>query len=83
VGGVTWRRRSWPYITFAQARALAMNPGLTLRDLIELFQENVERPRDVFGRVWARPGCRMRVYRQSRMDEKGGGEGTLNQEGKV
>jgi hypothetical protein len=112
-----------PCITFAQVRVLAVKQGLTLRDLVAQFQEDMERPREVFMRVWdrrldevvmpywaviewyqkvtapvlalageptcacgcgarvwgrrkwARPGCRMRVYRQSRMAEKGGGEG--------
>jgi hypothetical protein len=109
-----------PCITFAQVRELALKQGLTLHDLGEQFQEDVERPREVFTRVWdkrlgevvmpywaviqwyekatapvlalageptcacgcgarvwgrrkwARPGCRMRVYRQSRIAEIGG-----------
>jgi hypothetical protein len=41
-----------PCITFAQVRALAMKQGLTLRDLVGQFQEDVEHPREVFTRVW-------------------------------
>jgi hypothetical protein len=107
-------------ITFEQVRALAMKQALSMRDLVEQFQDDVERPREVFTRVWdkrlggvvmpywaviqwyekatapvlslageptcacgcgarvwgrrkwARAGCRMRVYRQSRIAEKGG-----------
>jgi hypothetical protein len=112
-----------PCITFGQVRALAVKQGMSPSDLVAQFQEDVERPREVFTRVWdrrlggvvmpywaviqwyqkttapvlalageptcacgcgirvwgrrkwAKPGCRMRVYRQSRMAEKGGGEG--------
>jgi hypothetical protein len=122
-----WGVDQAPCITFAQVRALAMHQGLTLRDLVEQFQEDVERPREVFTRVWdrrlgdvvipywaviqwyqkatapvlalggeptcacgcgarvwgrekwARPGCRMRVYRQSRTADEEGGEATKNQ----
>jgi hypothetical protein len=122
-----WAIDQAPCVTFAQVRALAMKQGLTLRDLVEQFQEDVERPREMFTRVWdtrlgevvmpywaviqwyqkttapvlalageptcacgcqvrvwgrrkwARPGRRMRVYRQSRMAEKGGDEATSNQ----
>jgi hypothetical protein len=117
-----WAVDQVPCITFAQVRTLAMKQGMTLRDLVEQFQEDVERPREVFMRVWdkrlgevvmpywaviqwyekatapvlavageptcacgcrarvwgrrkwASPGCRIRVFRQSRMAEKGGGE---------
>lgn len=41
-------------ITFAQVRALAMKQGLTIRDLVQQFQEEVEHPREVFTRVWDR-----------------------------
>jgi hypothetical protein len=41
-----------PCITFAQVRALAIKQGLTIRDLVQQFQEEVERPREVFTRVW-------------------------------
>jgi hypothetical protein len=122
-----WAVDQAPCITFAQVREVALKQGLRLRDLVGLFQENMERPREVFGRVWdtrlgemvmafwvviqwyqkvtapvlplagestcacgcgarvwgrhkwARPGCRMRVYRQSRKATKGRGEGTSNQ----
>jgi hypothetical protein len=42
-----WEVSPWavdhaPCITFAQVRALAMKQGLTLRDLVEQFQEEVE-----------------------------------------
>jgi len=47
-----WAVDHAPCITFAQVRALAMKQGLTLRDLVEQFQEEVERPREVFTRVW-------------------------------
>jgi hypothetical protein len=52
-----WEVSQWavdhaPCITFAQVRALAIKQGLTLRDLVEQFQEDVERPREVFARVW-------------------------------
>jgi uncharacterized YccA/Bax inhibitor family protein len=121
-----WVIEQAPCITFAQERTLAMKQGLTLRDLVAQFQEDVERPREVFTRVWdtrlgkvvmpywaviqwyqkatapvlalegeltcasgclvrvwgrrkwARPGCRMRIYRQSRTDGKGGGKATFN-----
>jgi hypothetical protein len=41
-----------PCITFAQVRDLALKQGLTMRDLVAQFQEDVERPREVFARVW-------------------------------
>jgi hypothetical protein len=43
-----------PCITFAEVRALAMKQGMTVRDLVAQFQEDVERPREVFMRVWNR-----------------------------
>jgi hypothetical protein len=49
-----WAVDHVPCITFAQVRALAMKQGLTMRDLVEQFQEDVERPREVFTRVWDR-----------------------------
>jgi hypothetical protein len=47
-----WAVDHAPCITFAQVRALAITQGLTIRDLVEQFQEEVERPREVFTRVW-------------------------------
>jgi hypothetical protein len=47
-----WAVDHAPCITFAQVRALAIKQGLTLRDLVEQFQEEVEHPREVFARVW-------------------------------
>jgi hypothetical protein len=47
-----WAVDHAPCITFAQVRALAIKQGLTIRDLVEQFQEEVERPREVFTRVW-------------------------------
>ncbi len=42
-----WAVDQAPCITFAQVRALAMHQGLTLRDLVAQFQEEVEQPREV------------------------------------
>jgi hypothetical protein len=47
-----WAVDHAPCITFAQVRALAIKQGLTIRDLVEQFQEEVEHPREVFERVW-------------------------------
>lgn len=41
-----------PCITFAQVRGLAMKQGMTVRELVEQFQEDMKRPREVFPRVW-------------------------------
>jgi hypothetical protein len=124
---IPWAVDHAPCITFGQVRALAVQQGLTLRDLVAQFQEEVEQAREVFSRVWdkrlsavvmpywaviqwyekataprlalegetdcacgcgakvwgrrkwARPGCRMRVYRQSRTAGDEGGEATKNQ----
>jgi hypothetical protein len=43
-----------PCITFGQVRELAAKQGMTVRDLVAQFQEDVERPREVFMRVWDR-----------------------------
>jgi hypothetical protein len=40
-----------PCITFAQVRGLAMKQGMIVRDLVEQFQEDMKRPREVFPRV--------------------------------
>ena len=52
-----------------------MKQGLAMRDQVEQFQEDVERPHEVFTCVW------VWGYRQSQMADKGGGggEGTLDQ----
>jgi hypothetical protein len=47
-----WAVDHAPCITFAQVLALAMKRGMTVRDLVKQFQEDVERPREVFMRVW-------------------------------
>jgi hypothetical protein len=49
-----WAVDHAPCITFAQVRALAMKRGMTVRDLVAQFQEDVECPREVFMRVWDR-----------------------------
>jgi hypothetical protein len=49
-----WAVDHAPCITFAQVRALATKRGLTVRDLVAQFQEDVERPREVFTWVWDR-----------------------------
>jgi hypothetical protein len=41
-----------PCITFAQVRGLAMKQGVTVRDLVEQFREDMKRPREVFPQVW-------------------------------
>jgi hypothetical protein len=49
-----WAVDHAPCITFAQVRALAMKQGLTVRDLVAQFQEDMDHPREVFMRVWDR-----------------------------
>jgi hypothetical protein len=46
-----WAVDHAPCITFAQVRALAIKQGMTVRDLVAQFQEDVERPCEVFMRV--------------------------------
>jgi ATP-dependent 26S proteasome regulatory subunit len=40
-----------PSITFAQVGGVAMKQGMTVRELVEQFQEDMKRPREVFPRV--------------------------------
>jgi hypothetical protein len=49
-----WAVDHAPCITFAQVRELAMKRGMTVRDLVAQFQEDVERSREVFTRAWDR-----------------------------
>jgi hypothetical protein len=49
-----WAVDHAPCITFAQVRALATKRGMTVRDLVAHFQEDMECPREVFMRVWDR-----------------------------
>jgi hypothetical protein len=49
-----WEVDNAPCITFAQVRALAMKQGMTVRDLVAQFQEDMDHPREVFMRVWDR-----------------------------
>jgi hypothetical protein len=59
-----WAVEHAPCITFAEVRALAAKQGLVVRDLVEQFQEDVERPCEVFTRVWdKRLGAVVMPYR--------------------
>jgi hypothetical protein len=65
VRGVSqWEVDHAPCITFAQIRELAIKQWMTVRDLVAQFRDDVERPREVFMRVWdQRLGAVVMPYR--------------------